>query len=222
MTPLRVLVVDDDFRVARVHADAIDELPECEVVGQARTAAEALQQARSKHPDLVLLDQYLPDAPGTSLLSMLGAPAILVTAANDTDTVRSALQAGAVNYILKPFPLDVLVDRVKAFARCHASLSGSRPVDQADIDRALALMHSSNHADATPRKGRSATTAAAVRDVLASSTEALTVIQVAEAVGVSRVTAQRYLSDLTKAGMVTIALRYGSAGRPEHHYIWVQ
>ncbi|WP_323095313.1 response regulator [Intrasporangium sp. YIM S08009] len=221
MTTLRVLVVDDDFRVARLHSDAIDAMPDCQVIGQARTAAEALRMAQSRHPDLVILDEFLPDAPGSSLLGRLGAPVIVVTAANDTATVRRALSAGAVNYILKPFDLDLLVDRVRAFARTRAGLVGNRPVEQADIDRALTQMRGGAGSEPPPRRGGSETTAGLIRDLLASASGPLTASQVAQAIGVSRVTAQRYLSDLAQAGRVTIALSYGSAGRPEHHYSWV-
>ncbi|MGW5237690.1 response regulator [Monashia sp. NPDC004114] len=222
MTRLRVLVVDDDFRVARLHADAIDALPDCEVVGQARTAAEALRLAASRHADLIILDEYLPDAPGSSLLGRLGAPAILVTAANDTATVRRALAAGAVNYILKPFDLDVLTDRVTAYARTRASLGGTRAVEQADIDRAIIRMRGGAGAEVPTRRGGSETTAALVRDALIASAGPLTATEIAQQVGVSRVTAQRYLSDFARAGRVTIRLSYGSAGRPEHHYTWIQ
>jgi two-component system CitB family response regulator len=69
-------------------------------------------------------------------------------------------------------------------------------------------------------KGRSAVTADAVRDALRRATEALTAQEVAEATGVSRATAQRYLADLVAAGRVDLGLRYGSTGRPEHRYTW--
>ena len=69
-------------------------------------------------------------------------------------------------------------------------------------------------------KGRSAVTADAIADVLRSAREALTAVDVAEATGVSRATAQRYLSDLSRAGRVELSLRYGATGRPEHRYAW--
>ena len=129
---ITVLVVDDDFRVARVHADAVAALPDCEVVGLAHTAGEAVRLAAEHRPDLVLLDEYLPDASGISVLPALHAAAIVVSAAGDTHTVRRAIEAGAVNYVLKPFPLQVLVARVGAFARLHWALDEPRPMDQGD------------------------------------------------------------------------------------------
>lgn len=62
-------------------------------------------------PDLVLLDEYLPDANGSSIIRNLGAATILISAAEDTQVVRRAIAHGAVNYVLRPFPPSVLVDR---------------------------------------------------------------------------------------------------------------
>ena len=217
---VRVLVVDDDFRVARLHADAIASLPDCVVVGQARTAAEALALAQEHRPDLVVLDEYLPDALGTSVLRRLDAAAIVVSAASDAATVRRAVAAGALNYVLKPFPLEVLLARVGAFVRLHRALACDRHLDQGDVDRALALARGANQPDAALPKGRSAVTATSVRDALLGAGEPLTAVGVADAVGVSRATAQRYLADLARTGQVTLTLRYGSTGRPEHHYEW--
>ncbi|MGW7683960.1 response regulator [Kribbella sp. NPDC054772] len=216
---LRVLVVDDDFRIAQLHADVLDTLSECEVVGQARSAADALRLARTQRPDLVLLDEYLPDAPGTSLLHCIGAPCIMVTSANDSDTVRRAIAGGVLNYLLKPFPVEALVERVTAYARGRSGLSGSRTVDQAHIDHAYAVIHGG---DRSTTKGRSAATRTLVRDILLAAPNALTAAQVAEDAGISRVTAQRYLADLTKSGLASLTLHYGTTGRPEHHYTWLR
>ncbi|MGZ0147749.1 response regulator [Kribbella sp. WER1] len=214
---LRVLVVDDDFRVAKLHADAIDTIADCETVGQARSAGDAIRLARTHRPDLVLLDEYLPDAPGTTLIGRLGAPCIMITSANDPGTVRRAFAAGVVNYILKPFPIEVLAERVTAYARSLATLTGPRAVDQSQIDHAYAVLHSG---DLPAAKGRSQETTALVRDILIAATGSVTAAQVAEDAGLSRGTAQRYLADLAKTGRVTLTLQYGSTGRPEHHYTW--
>jgi response regulator of citrate/malate metabolism len=219
VTSLRVLVVDDDFRVARVHAELVARVPGFEVAAVAHTAAEALALAAQERPDLVVLDEYLPDERGSSLLRRLGAAAIVVTAADDRDAVRRALAAGAVNIVLKPFAPPVLQARVAAFGRFAAHLAGSGQVDQTSVDRAMAALHEGDSPAALP-KGRSAVTALAIRDVLRASAGALTAAEVAEATGVSRATAQRYLADLASSGRVELTLRYGTTGRPEHRYVW--
>jgi response regulator of citrate/malate metabolism len=90
-TKLGVLVVDDDFRVANVHASYVSRLPDFEVVGIAHTAADAMRLAEQTDPDLVLLDEYLPDAPGSAIIRSLGAAVIIVSAADDAETVRKSL-----------------------------------------------------------------------------------------------------------------------------------
>ena len=216
---IRVLVVEDDFRVARLHADLVGAVGGMEVVGVVHTAADALDQAAAKRPDLVLLDEHLPDERGTSLLGRLDAAVIVISAETDAEVVRRAVARGAVNVVLKPFPPGVLLQRLAAFARFWDSLGGGQ-TDQRAVDRALAVLREGDSPAGAMPKGRSAVTADAVRDALRQSADPLTAQEVAEATGVSRATAQRYLADLVAAGRVDLGLRYGSTGRPEHRYTW--
>jgi response regulator of citrate/malate metabolism len=218
---IRVLVVDDDFRVAALHASYVDSLPGFEVVGSAHTAADALRAAEELAPDLVVLDEYLPDGSGSALVGRLGAAVIMVSAASDAGAVRRALAAGALNYVLKPFPPQVLGDRLRAFARFWRLLGDDVALDQTAVDRALQSLRAADSPAAVVRKGRSPVTADAISDVLRGADDALTAADVAEATGVSRATAQRYLSDLARDGRVHLTLRYGSTGRPEHCFEWI-
>jgi len=216
---IRVLVVEDDFRVARLHADLVAAIDGMEVVGVVHTAADALALADAEHPDLVLLDEYLPDERGTSLMGRLDAAVMLISAETDASVIRRAIERGAVNVVLKPFAPPVLAQRLAAFARFHATLESGQ-ADQRGVDRALAVLREGDSPAGAMPKGRSAVTAEAVRDALLAAGDALTAQEVADATGVSRATAQRYLADLVSAGRVDLGLRYGSTGRPEHRYRW--
>jgi response regulator of citrate/malate metabolism len=217
---IRVLVVDDDFRVADLHARFVGRLPGFEVVGIAHTAVEAVELAERLQPDLALLDQYLPDAKGTSIAPQLGCDVIMLTAAADSGVVREALGRAVINYLVKPFSEADLGERLRAYARFHDKLRGDRSLDQTDIDRAIRTLHEGDRVAAAIRKGRSSQTAELVIEAVRAAGEPITAADLAAQLGLSRATAQRYLSDLAADGRVSVALRYGTTGRPEHLYSW--
>lgn len=221
---LGVLVVDDDFRVAALHAEVVGAVPGLHVVATVHSAAAALDAAARHRPGLVLLDRYLPDADGIDLLRRLreprdGAPDVLMlTAARDLASVRAALRAGALHYLLKPVDFGILRGRLQAWARLQARLARDPAVevDQREIDRLFALRAGAPERAAP--EGDAAPTARRVLDALRAAGDERTATDVAEAVGVSRATAQRHLAALTRTGVVALDLRYGATGRPEHLY----
>ncbi|MFI6683991.1 response regulator [Streptomyces sp. NPDC050485] len=226
---IRTLVVDDDFRVSGIHAAYLARNGGFDVVGQAGSVAEALSAVREQRPELLLLDVYLPDGSGLSILRRLTehlAPdtprpdAIMITAARDIASVRSAMALGVVGYIVKPFGYAALDERLTAYQdlrRRLASLPPEAEAEQADVD---ALFSATRPAllPPVPAKGHSAPTLTLVRDAVRAARRDLSSAEVARATGVSRATAQRYLSYLVKEGLVQLELKYGATGRPEHRY----
>lgn len=217
---IRVLVVEDDIRVANLHADFVRRVPGFAVAGLAHNAAEARARLADTPVDLVLLDNYLPGESGLLLLREITTDTIMLTAVSDAATVRAAFAAGALNYLVKPFDGDDLADRLTAYARYHAQLSpAGRTASQADIDRAVRLLHEGDRRN-TP-KGMSAATAQLVADGLRSYGSPASAAELATELGIARATAQRYLTSLVRDGGATMRLRYGATGRPEHEYSWV-
>ena len=213
---ITVLVVDDDFRVAGVHASFVDRVPGMRAVGKAHTAHQAEALVETLRPDLVLLDNYLPDRTGIELLRRLACDTILITADATTRSVRAAFAAGALGYLIKPFGPDTLTDRLRAYQKYRAMLATYGETTQDGIDRALAALHAAARTP-TP-KGHSPVTARLVADALNKSTTPLSASDLADRLGIARATAQRYLSALVDAGQASMNLRYGSTGRPEHEY----
>lgn len=216
-----VLVVDDDFRVAQVHASFVGAVEGFRVVGTAHTAAQALELAATLQPDVALLDNYLPDRPGIEIIGALGCDVVMVTADGSAATVRAALRAGALNYVIKPFSAELLAGRLRAYARYSRLLDPhAGEVSQPGVDRAVQALH---QADRPPTpKGQSPVTARLVVQELRRATEPLTATDIADRLGIARGTAQRYLAGLADEGRVRMSLRYGSTGRPEHQYAWAE
>jgi response regulator of citrate/malate metabolism len=224
---IRVLVVDDDFMVARIHAAFVERVPGFGVTGVAHSGAEALRLATELRPDLVLLDIHLPDLSGIEVLRRLreGRPdvdVLVISAAKEVDTVRRALRGGVVNYLLKPFDQEALRDRLQQYARAHLPLAAAPTIAQSDLDRIFGGASRAEPVEGVGRlpKGLSAESAELVRRVLRDSDGELSASECAERTGLSRVSARRYLEHFTETGQAEVRLRYGVAGRPQRRYAW--
>ncbi|WP_413542675.1 response regulator [Citricoccus nitrophenolicus] len=211
---LRVLIVDDDFHVARLHAEYVRSVPGFQALDPVSTADAALRAVEAHRPDLVLLDVYLPDALGLDLLRTLDTDVFMLTAAAEVDAVRKAYRRGALTYLIKPFSAEQLTQRLQAYARYRRLLLGPQGVDQQAVDRALRGLTPAPNATGT--RARQATETAVLKALEAEAR--VSASEIARTVGVSRATAQRYLSALVDEGVVEIELEYGSTGRPEHLY----
>lgn len=212
---LRVLVVDDDFRVAALHASYVQEVPGFTALAPVHDARMVPRAVAEEQPDLLLLDVYLPQGSGLDLLATLDVDAMVLSAATEVDAVRTAIRRGALGYLVKPFDPKVLAAKLRAYARYRRQLEVATVLDQAAIDRAqrtLLAGEETGAAAVTP-------TEHAVLAAVAATGEPATVMQVASAVGISRATAQRYLAALVQAGSLRLELAYGSRGRPEHRYL---
>lgn len=215
---IRVLVVEDDDRVARLHVEFAGQVPGLAVAGTAGTAEEARAVLARQPVDLLLLDAYLPGESGLDLLASVDVDAIVLTAAADAATVRTALARGALNYLVKPFPQERLADRLEAYVRYRQALEpADRTLSQEAIDRAVRLRH---EGDRPKPPGRSPATAQLISDALRNATSPRSAADIAAELGVSRATAQRYLAGLAQSGSARMTLRYGATGRPEHLYHW--
>lgn len=220
---IRTLVVDDDFRVADIHASFVTRVSGFEVVGSARTAAEAADAVVELRPDLVLLDLYLPDGHGLDVIRTLSArhrpDFIVITAARDVPTVRRAMQLGAVHYVVKPFSFAQLAERLGGYRDLHQrinTIGQAGEADQDQVDGLYALLRTPG--SAVLPKRHSAPTLQLVRDAVRAADDDVSAAEVAAAVGISRPTAQRYLTYLANQGAVELRLRYGGPGRPEQRY----
>jgi DNA-binding response OmpR family regulator len=133
----QLLVVEDDERIRSALIRALRDRGHA--VSSAGTALEGLRLAVDERPDLVVLDLGLPDLDGRELLRMLRAvssvPVIVATARDDDESVVRALDAGADDYVVKPFPAGQLEARIRAVLRRAAGAedAASAPVVVGDL-----------------------------------------------------------------------------------------
>ncbi|RPK74299.1 Transcriptional regulatory protein CitT [Streptomyces sp. ADI97-07] len=226
----RVLVVDDDFMVAKLHGRYVSAMDGFTVVGVAHSGADALRAARRLRPDLVLLDIYLPDMDGIAVLRELraaeersgdtrSADALFITAARDAGVVRAALRAGALHYLIKPFHRSALEEQLHHVAslrnRLDALDEARQEARQEDVDRIFGTRPPGSR---ELPKGLAARTADLVERILRAHPAGLSASECAEAGALSRVSARRYLEYFAETGRAEVSLRYGGTGRPERRY----
>jgi response regulator of citrate/malate metabolism len=221
---IRTLVVDDDFRVAHIHAASIERIDGFVCVGQAHTAADARAQIIESAPDLLILDIYLPDQDGLSLLRSLtgegAAPdCIFITAARDLESVRAAIGLGAMYYLVKPFGFAQLKEKLESYRRWRAEVESRLPgneADQSTVDALYDMLRGSGQTGGVARL--LPPTMANILRAVQSAGGPVGASAIAAQLGVSRPTAQRYLTELHRRGVLELELEYGSAGRPVNLY----
>lgn len=225
-----VLVVEDEAVAAAAHAEYVARLPQFHMVAIARTAGQAMSVLLGEQRDLppsairlVLLDMNLPDGHGLELCRAIrgrhiAVDIMAVTAARDMKVLQEALALGVVHYLIKPFTFPTFKSKLEGYLGYRKSLpsraSGSE-LTQSDVDQALGALRESPGGSAP--KGMSRPTLDTVLDTLRDE-GGMSATELADSIGISRVTARRYLESLSDAGQVERRPRYGSTGRPVLEY----
>jgi response regulator of citrate/malate metabolism len=220
---INVLVVEDDLVAADAHRLYVERVEGFAVAGVVHTAGEARRALGRQHVDLLLLDQYLPDGNGLDLCRSLRAEGrlvdvIMVTSARDLTLVRAAVSSGVVQYLLKPFTFATLRDKLERYARFRRGVDRTDQVDQTEVDHLFATLRGSEGAQLP--KGMSPPTLDAVAAALRGAGDGLSASATGDALGMSRVTARRYLEYLADHGLAVRQPIYGQVGRPELRYQW--
>jgi len=191
--PLRLLVVDDHEVVRQGLVALLDRRQGFEVVAEAGTAAEAVEQARRYEPDIVVMDVRLPDGSGVEACREIRAEraatrVVMLTSYPDEEAVLSAIVAGASGYLLKQVRARDLVSALEAVGR------GESLLDPAVTEKVL-------------ERVRRIATGAAADDLAALTTqEQKILLLVAEGKTNKEIAAEVFLSDKTVKNYVSSIL----------------
>ncbi len=220
MKDFRVLIVEDDPMVADINRNFTEAVPGFVVAGIARNGQEALFLLEKENPDLLILDVYMPEVDGVSVLSLLRksevpVDVIMVTAAGDADTVARIMRQGVIDYIVKPFKFERYRAALESYLDFRKKLTQKSTLNQTDLDAMLSVKTESQHD--TPKNFHIQTMNSIV-DFMQTHAAPLSADDVAAGTGVSRVTARRYLEYLVTQGKLQMLLDYISVGRPVHRF----
>ncbi|WP_072687050.1 response regulator [Rhodococcus marinonascens] len=225
---IRVMIVEDEPLIAEAHRAYVERVPGFSVHTVVHDGSGAVRAAASASGggdpiDLVLLDFGLPDAGGLDVAAALSgvrpSPDIIaVTSARDLEIVRTAVTRGIALYLLKPFTFAAFRDKLERYREYRDALpAGSNALSQHDIDRAISALRTSDERAVSP-KGVAPQTLDHVSACIRAAEGPMTAAELAAAIGVSRVTAWRYLEHLADDGVLTRHTEYGRAGRPQIRY----
>ncbi|WP_433562767.1 response regulator [Nocardia sp. CA-151230] len=227
---IRVLIVEDEPKIAAAHRSYVERVPGFTVVAVAHTGRDAITIAKRSQSsgvpvDLVLMDIGLPDMSGLAVAAALAGlrprpDVIAVTSARDLAMVRSAVSHGVVLYLLKPFTFAAFREKLDRYVEYRAALpAGETAVSQQDIDRAFGVLRTPDQRPTSP-KGIAPQTMDEVSRAVRAAPDGLSAGEAGRAVGVSRVTAWRYLERMAEDGVVERRTDYGRTGRPQVRYVW--
>ncbi len=229
-TSIQVLIIEDDLRIAEINKRFVQKVPGYEVVGVTTNGAEAKELLAILQPDLVLLDIYFPDISGLDLLKYIrinhsNTDVIMITAAKEVESVRSAIRSGVFDFIIKPIIFERFQETLFQYQKFHATLDrlqkGQEEIGQEEIDDLLrtgANKPSFDLRDEQLPKGIDRLTMDKVTAVIHKAVAGITAEAIGKEIGASRTTARRYLEYLVAKGNVVADLVYGTVGRPERIY----
>ncbi len=226
---ISVLIVEDDFRVAEINRQFVDQVDDFHVVHIAKTGEAAISYLKNSPilPQLILLDVYMPDKEGLSLFweirkSYFEIDIMMITAAKEVETIQETLQGGIFDYVVKPVDFVRLEKALIRYRNQQRLLTSREELEQVEIDQLIGLPKEAIPQKVTSEKlpkGIDQLTLDKIKDVLRMSDElGVTALQMGEQVGVSRSTARRYLEHLVSTKEAEAQLKYGEIGRPERRY----
>ena len=218
---VKVLIVEDDPMVAAINKQFTEAIDGFCVAAVAKNGDEALTFMERREVDLMILDLYLPGKNGLVVLQEIRQQkkpidVIMITAADDVETVSHVLRQGVVAYIEKPFKFERFQAVMESYRDFWLKLREKKTLGQKDIDGIRTVL-SKRTAVELP-KNFNYQTMLLILQYLAERGEEMSADEVASGVGLSRTTARRYLEYCQAEGKVERVMSYLAVGRPIHRF----
>lgn len=221
MNALRVVIVEDDPMVIEINRKVIDSCVGYLVVGTVQSGDEGLKMVKELKPELVILDIFMPQVNGIDFLKSMRRKGmeidvIMVTASKNPGHLKEGMRYGVVDYIIKPFRLERLKSSLDNYRQHLQRIEKKTHISQMDIDLRVVK---SDVSEGLP-KGMSIYTMNMIKDYLHKKEGVATADEIADGVGLTRVTTRRYLEYLVMQGEMEMNMEYGNIGRPLKKYLY--
>lgn len=223
---INVLVVDDDAMVADLNRCYVDQVIGFRCCGTASTLQQAKERLANSHPtvDLVLLDIYMHQENGLDLLPELRSAqraidVIIISSAADAATIKSSLNYGVVDYLIKPFQFSRFEEALKGWRQKRRLMDNQPFYQQADLDL---LLHGNpltlDEQMRLPKGLTQQTLRTLCQWIDAHPDIEFSTDELATDVSISRVSCRKYLIWLAQMNILFTSIHYGTTGRPVYRY----
>lgn len=222
------IIVEDDPVIAQLNGIYLDSHKEINLASSFRNGADAISYVKNNKTDLILLDYHLPGMNGTEFLAELRkidshADVIVITMDNDTSAIRSLLNYGVIDYLIKPYSYERYHQAISHFINKAASLNDSAYISQDELDQYLSK--NTDIPKTTVREKLEKGIQRETHDRLISylkknNGEPLTLNKILTDVSLSRVTVRRYMKYFSDEGIVSVKVNYSTGGRPSMIYTY--
>ena len=215
----KVLIVEDDPMVAMINEQYINKNKQFKVVEKCKSGKSALDFLEKKAVDLLVLDVYMPHMDGFETLRtirkrQIAVDVIMVTAANDRESLEEALHLGIVDYLVKPFTFERFQMALEKYMNQNHALKMIETLNQTNIDYIIDnIVHKKNE-ELYPKGIQEKTLQLILKHLRDNKGVWMTGEEIAEKTGLTGVTARRYMNYLAETGKVYSEMNYETGGRP--------
>jgi response regulator of citrate/malate metabolism len=218
----KVLIVEDDPMVAMINEQYIKRNKNFEIVGKCNNGLSALDFIENNTVDLLILDVFMPKMDGFETLrqirnKQITVDAIMVTAANERESLEEALHLGIVDYLVKPFTFDRFQMALEKYIAQNNALKDIETLNQKNIDHIIDNSRKKSD-DLFPKGIQEKTLELIMQYLKANKGTWFTGDEIAKKVNLTGVTVRRYMNFLTESGRVVGEMNYETGGRPCMRY----
>ena len=221
----KAMIIEDDPMVAAINKQYLEKSKDMNVVATFQNGRDALDFLQQKQIDLIILDLFLPEMTGLEFLHRIreqnwNVEVIMVTAANNINSIQEAMHLGILDYLVKPFEYERFHLAIEKYEMKQRLLHSNVAFDQADIDSLVTL--NQEKAPTEPPEYQKGIQEATLRTLLKclkeANSDSLTCEELAKQTGLSKVTVRRYMNYLIERDQASSEIDYRTGGRPSIHY----